>query len=133
MQLPTNKDWTLSTNKMPTILNGKSSPLLLRIEGEVKESVCFYDENLSGWFFEGEKRLISEKETVEWIVLETDENVLNEMYDVMWDYYGFMLDKYGNKEHMYVIVQCLDKLGVYGEVGSYPELIHMAYMKHVQK
>lgn len=131
MKLPTLEIWKKATIEMPLMEDGVSLPLLLRHSGEVKETVCHFVEAQKGWVFEAENEVLKTVDDVEWTLLEQNEDILNEMYDDMWDKYGFMLDTYGCKDGMYMITQCLDKLEVRGEVGNYKELIHMSYMKHL--
>lgn len=74
---------------------------------------------------------------MDWLAMETDEDVLNEMYDTLHDTYGYMLGKEPNTpNYAFKVIQLnsgFEKLEDLKDMeGNYSFLINYAYQRHLE-
>lgn len=108
--------------------------VLLKEKDEILNTTAYFNFTFNSWTLPDEGILFELKEReFEWIQIEMDEDKHNEMYDVLLDTYGFLVDFSSSQHNEYEITQgadiCKEMLGLKGDIFF---LVSYAYQKHLQ-
>lgn len=127
--LPPLESKAISINKN----KNHSIPVLLKDSDGILKAEAHFNFSLNGWVIPDEGVFIDVNErNFDWLKIEKDNYIHNEMYDILLDDYGFLVDFSNSSNFRYEITQgigiCKEMIGMKGDIFF---LVEYAYQKHL--